>query len=30
MGVIAKPMSDADIDVVSAWYAAIKIEVKAP
>jgi cytochrome c553 len=30
MGVIAKPMSDADIDAVSAWYAAIKIEVKAP
>jgi cytochrome c553 len=30
MGVIAKPMSDADIDAVSAWYAAIKIEVKSP
>jgi cytochrome c553 len=30
MNVIAKPMSDADIDAVSAYYAAIKIEVKAP
>jgi cytochrome c553 len=30
MAVIAKPMSDADIDAVSAWYAAIKIEVKTP
>jgi cytochrome c553 len=30
MGVIAKPMSDADIDAVSGWYSAIKIEVKAP
>jgi cytochrome c553 len=30
MGVIARPMSDADIDAVSAWYAAIKIDVKSP
>jgi cytochrome c553 len=30
MGVIAKPMSDADIDAVSAWYSAIRIEVKSP
>jgi cytochrome c553 len=30
MAVIARPMSDADIDAVSAYYAAIKIEVRAP
>lgn len=28
MGVIAKPLTDADIDALSAWYAAIKFEVK--
>jgi cytochrome c553 len=30
MGVIAKPLSDADIDALAAWYASIKIEVKLP
>ena len=30
MNVIAKPLSDADIDVLAAWYASIKIEVKLP
>jgi cytochrome c553 len=28
MSVIAKPLSDADIDALSAWYAAIKVEAK--
>jgi cytochrome c553 len=30
MGVIAKPLSDGDIDALAAWYAAIRIDVKAP
>ncbi len=30
MAVIAKPLSDADIDALAAWYAAIKFEVKVP
>lgn len=30
MSVIAKPLSDADIDALSAWYAALRIEVKTP
>lgn len=30
MNVVAKPLSDADIDALAAWYASIKIEVKAP
>jgi cytochrome c553 len=30
MNVIAKPLSDADIEAVSQWYAAVKIDVKAP
>jgi cytochrome c553 len=30
MGVIARPLSDADIDALAAWYAAIKFEVKMP
>jgi cytochrome c553 len=30
MNVVAKPLSDADIDTLSAWYASIRIEVKAP
>jgi cytochrome c553 len=30
MSVIAKPLSDADIDALAAWYAAIKFEVKSP
>jgi cytochrome c553 len=30
MVVIAKPLSDADIDALAAWYASIKIEVKLP
>ena len=30
MNVVAKPLSDADIDALAAWYASIKIEVKTP
>ena len=30
MNVVAKPLSDADIDVLAAWYSSIKIEVKLP
>jgi cytochrome c553 len=30
MNVVAKPLSDADIDALAAWYAAIKIEAKTP
>ena len=30
MSVIAKPLSDADIDALAAWYSAIKFEVKGP
>jgi cytochrome c553 len=30
MGVIAKPLSDADIDAVAAWYSSIRFEVKLP
>jgi cytochrome c553 len=30
MGVIAKPLSDADIDALAAWYSAIRFEVKMP
>ena len=30
MNVVAKPLSDADIDALAAWYASIKIEVKLP
>ena len=30
MNVVAKPLSDADIDTLAAWYASIKIEVKVP
>jgi cytochrome c553 len=30
MAVAAKPLSDADIEALAAWYAAIKIEVKGP
>lgn len=30
MAVIAKPLSDADIDALAAWYASIRIEVKLP
>lgn len=30
MAVIAKPLSDADIDDLSAWYEAIRIEAKPP
>lgn len=30
MNVVAKPLSDADIDALSAWYASIKIEVRSP
>jgi cytochrome c553 len=28
MNVIAKPMSDADIDNVSAWFAQFEVELK--
>ena len=28
MSVIAKPLSDAEIDDLSSWYAALKIEVR--
>ncbi len=30
MNVVAKPLSDADIDTLAGWYSSIKIEVKAP
>ncbi len=30
MAVIAKPLSDAEITSLSAWYAAIRIEATAP
>jgi cytochrome c553 len=30
MNVVAKPLSDADIDAIAAWYSSIKIEVKVP
>ncbi len=30
MGVMAKPLSDDDIALLAAWYAAIKVEVQAP
>jgi len=30
MGVIAKPLTDSDIDDLAAWYAAIKIEATPP
>jgi len=30
MGVIAKPLSDRDIDDLSAWYSAIAIEATPP
>jgi cytochrome c553 len=30
MNVVAKPLSDADIDALAAWYASIKIDVKTP
>ncbi len=30
MAVIAKPLSDRDIDDLAAWYAAIVIEAKPP
>ncbi len=30
MNVVAKSLSDADIDALAAWYASIKIEVKLP
>lgn len=30
MVVIARPMSDADIDNVSAWFASFKVQVQAP
>jgi len=30
MNVIAKPLSDEDIAVVSAWFAALKIEARVP
>lgn len=30
MSVIAKPLSDADIDDLAAWYEAIRIEARPP
>ena len=30
MGVVAKPLPDADIDELAAWYASLKISVQAP
>jgi cytochrome c553 len=30
MNVVAKPLSDADIDDLAAWYASIKIEATPP
>jgi cytochrome c553 len=30
MNVVAKPLSDADIDALAAWYSSIRIEVKTP
>jgi cytochrome c553 len=30
MGVIAKPLSDADITRLSAWFSAIKVTAEAP
>ena len=30
MSVMAKPLSDADIDALAGWYASLKIEVKPP
>lgn len=30
MNVIARPLSDADIDALAAWYAAIRVEARDP
>lgn len=30
MNVIAKPLSDADIAALAAWYASLRVEVRAP
>ena len=30
MAVIAKPLSDQDVDDLAAWYEAIRIEAKPP
>ena len=30
MAVIARPLSDADIDDLAAWFASIRVEAKAP
>jgi cytochrome c553 len=30
MGVIAKPLTDADIANLAAWYSSIKFTVEAP
>lgn len=30
MAVIAKPLSDQDIDDLAAWYASIEVQAKAP
>jgi cytochrome c553 len=30
MSLMAKPLSDADIDNLAAWYASLKIQVQAP
>jgi cytochrome c553 len=30
MGVIAKPLTDAEIAQLSAWYSSMKVTVEAP
>jgi len=30
MNVVAKPLSDADIDDLAAWYASIRIDATPP
>jgi cytochrome c553 len=30
MAVIARPLTDADIDDLAAWYSAIRVEATAP
>lgn len=30
MGVIAKPLSDADIDALAGWFASLQVEVREP
>ena len=30
MGVVAKPLTDADIENLAAWYASVRVEVRSP